>query len=216
MTMSCRQAHPFLALVLLLIPGGAGALAQIVPSPATSTVPAVIALVGSTNGVPAPQGEFEVVIRDLANNPVPGAAVCVDLSHAYDLHFCIDPLDPVVTMDCANKRVCKRTDAAGRARFTLLGGSIARPAARSPHNAGRIFWEGMLIGLPTVSAYDLDGTNGVGANDLSLWLEDFGMQADIGRGDYDASGALGANDLSLWLQVFGSGASLESCTTACP
>jgi hypothetical protein len=208
-----------LALCASLVLGwGSPARAQGVPSPANSTVPAMIALVGATNGVPADaKGAFEVTIRDLANNPVAGAPVIVDLSNLPELHLCADPLDPDAIVDCAMKRVTKHTDALGRVRFTLLGGSVSDPPVRSPHGSGRIHWGGvMLIGAPTVAAYDLDGANGVGVNDLSLWLEDFGTGLDIGRGDYDGSGHLGVNDLSLWLGVFGSNACLESCAAACP
>jgi hypothetical protein len=207
-----------LALCASLVLGwGSPARAQGVPSPANSTTPAMIALVGTRNGVPADaKGSFEVTIRDLANNPVAGAPVIVDLSNIPELHLCADPLDPDALVDCATKRVTKRTDALGRVRFTLLGGSVAGSPLRSPRSSGRSFWGGMLIGAPTVAAYDLDGANGVGVNDLSLWLEDFGTGLDIGRGDYDGSGVLGVNDLSLWLGVFGSNACLESCVTACP
>lgn len=81
---------------------------------------------------------------------------------------------------------------------------------------GRILWDGRFIGAPTVAAYDLDGSHGVGANDLSVWLDDFGSTLDIGRGDYAGSGFIGANDLSMWLSVFGSATSLESCAASCP
>lgn len=199
-----------------LLTGAAAADAQGVPSPANSTAPANIALMGSLSGVPGPQGTFEVIIRDLANNPVGGAKVVVDLSGAWDLFVCAAPLDPEATVDCVHARVSKHTDLTGRVRFTLVGGSIGSTPSHSPHNYGAIYWEGQLIARPTVAAYDLDGAGGVGANDLAIWLEDFGSQQDIERGDYDGSGALGANDLSLWLQTYGSLTNLESCATHCP
>jgi hypothetical protein len=202
----------------LVLGAGSPARALGIPSPANSTAPSTIVLVGSTGGVPADaQGSFEVVIRDLANRPIAGAVVLVDLSNVPELHLCADPLDPAATVDCAGKRVRKSTGVDGRVRFTLLGGSVGHPAFLSVHNSGRIYWDGvMLISAPTVAAYDLDGVNGVGGNDLSIWLEDFGRAEDIGRSDYDGSGAVGANDLSVWLQVFGSGASQESCSAGCP
>ena len=83
-------------------------------------------------------------------------------------------------------------------------------------NAGRIYANGVLIGSPTVSAYDLDGANGVAINDLSAWLTDFGSGIQYGRSDYDCSGSVSINDLSLWLTLFGNSASQESCVIACP
>ena len=74
----------------------------------------------------------------------------------------------------------------------------------------------MLIGSPSISAFDLDGGGGVGANDLSIWLTDFGSGNAYGRSDYDCSGDVGANDLSSWLTVFGSAGSAESCAGVCP
>lgn len=102
-SVECARACIGVAVGLVLLVGAASAAAQGVPSPANSTLPPMIALVGSTNGVPAALGAFEVVVRDLANNPVPGAAVIVDLSLAYDLHFCVDPLDPGVTAGFATE-----------------------------------------------------------------------------------------------------------------
>ena len=94
------------------------------------------------------------------------------------------------------------SNGAGNA-VTLLGG-------------GRIFKNGTLIQFPTVSAYDLDSSSGVGANDLSAWLTDFGTGNPYGRCDYDCSGGIGANDLSLWLTAFGSGTMAISCGASCP
>jgi hypothetical protein len=67
-----------------------------------------------------------------------------------------------------------------------------------------------------VSTFDLDGAGGVGANDLSIWLADFGSGEPHARSDYDGSGAVGAADLSEWLGVFAAGTSTQSCTTSCP
>ena len=74
----------------------------------------------------------------------------------------------------------------------------------------------MLIGSPTISAYDLDDASGLGANDLSAWLTDFGSGFQFGRCDYDCSGGIGANDLSFWLVAYGSGLMAESSTPDCP
>lgn len=67
-----------------------------------------------------------------------------------------------------------------------------------------------------MSAFDLNGETGVGANDLSAWLGDFGTGDPYGRSDYDCSGNVGANDFSLWLTAFGAGTQLASCAASCP
>jgi hypothetical protein len=210
---SMRRSH-VLAVLAVLTP--ALALAS-PPSPANSTVPSCISLVGTNAAVPATAaGQFLVVVRDLANNPIAGAVVAIDLSGCPDLHLCPDQLDPAVTVDCAHQRVSKVTDGAGRVVFTLLGGSNGAGSAVTLLGGGKIYWDGTLIGSPTVSAYDLDGRTGLGANDLSGWLGDFGSGNPYGRSDYDCSGWLGANDLSLWLNAFGSGAMSSSCGASCP
>lgn len=185
------------------------------PSPANDTAPACISLVGTLGSTPAAIGQFTVVCRDLANNPMPGARVVIDLSACPELFICADQLDPAATVDCAHKTVSKLTAADGSVQFTIVGGSTGGGGV-TLLGGGRIFKNGGLIQTPTVSAYDLDGTNGLGANDLSLWLSDFGSGIPYGRSDYDCSGGVGANDFSLWLNAFGSGAMAQSCVSHCP
>jgi hypothetical protein len=165
---------------------------------------------------PAAFGEFHVVCRDLANNPMAGAVVTIDLSACPDLFICADQLDPAATVNCANKTVSKITAADGSVHFNMLGSSNGAGGGVTLLNGGRIYKNGTLIASPTVSAYDLDGGSGLGANDLSAWLGDFGSGQNFGRSDYDCSGSIGANDLSFWLKAFGSGAMAQSCSSACP
>jgi len=161
-------------------------------------------------------GQFTVVLRDIANNPIAGATVTIDLSGAGDLALCSDQHDAGATVDCAGGRVSKLSAADGRVSFTILGHSNGCGSATALLGAGKIFANGTLIQSPTVSAFDLDGDSGVGANDLSCWLTDFGSGQPFGRGDYDCSGGVGANDLSFWLTAFGSGTMAESCVASCP
>jgi len=182
-----------------------------------STVPLCVTLVGAAGDAPAAEfGEFVVIMRDLANNPIAGAMVVIDLSNAPDMHFCADQMDPTMTVDCANNRVSKVTAADGSVHFTLLGGSNGAGNASTLLNGGMIFANGVLLQYPTVAAYDLDGSGGVGANDVSALLGDFGLGQPFGRCDYDCSGNVGANDLSLWLKAYGSGTMTRSCGSSCP
>lgn len=203
-----------LALIALFAPGRADA--QCFPTPPNSIVPSHIVLVGSLGAVPESElGAFVVEARDLANNPLPGAVVAIDLSNAPDLTFCTDQLNPNLVVNCAATTVTATADAAGRAFFTLVGRGNST-GARSLLNAGRVLVNGCPAGFPTVSAYDADGTGGLGANDLANFLADFASGEPRGRSDYDGGGYLGAGDLSMWLTAFARGTQLTSCASGCP
>lgn len=214
MTGLVRKATLLTAAGMLLI---ASAAMAGVPSAANSTTPACVTLVGSVGGVAdAAAGQFTVIVRDLANNPLNGASVVCDFSSCLDIAICQDQLDANALVNCGAKTTRKFTDALGHVTFTILGGSNGAGNASTLQNGGKIFANGTLIQQPTVAAFDLDGTNGVGANDLSAWLTDFGTGNPYGRSDYDCSGGVGANDLSFWLTEFGAGTSANSCTVSCP
>jgi len=215
--MRCSAPNRVVLLAFALVAASTPAGAE--PSPSNSIAPVCISLVGTSGNIPAhAAGRFQVLVRDLANNPVAGAHVVIDLSGCPDLHLCADQLDPAMDVDCANKRVGKFTDPTGSVTFTLLGGSNGAGNAVELLAAGRIYEDGNLIGDPTVSAYDLDGANGVGINDLSAWLTDFGAfgAPAFGRSDFDCSGGVGVNDFSLMLTALGSGAQTQSCGATCP
>ena len=186
--------------------------------PPYCTVPTRIALVGSRAGVPDGAGSFTVVIRDLANNLTPDASVVVDLSNCADLALCSDQLDASATVSCAAKSVRKFTDASGSATFTVLGRSNGTGNASTLLNGARIYANGVWLCSPTASAFDLDGVNGVGVNDLSVWLADFGTPDNppFGRSDFDGDGAVDINDLSLWITTLGAGGSVQGCAASCP
>ena len=225
-----RLRHPQGALrcaafaVAALLSFASAALAN-VPSAANSTVPDIIRLVGNNAGVPDPgllsavppaPASFTIVVKDLANNPINGASVVVDLSLCGDLNICSDQLDPNALVNCGAKTTRKFTDVTGSVTFIVLGGSNGPGGAVELHNAGRIFANGTLLRSPTVAAYDLDGQLGIGAADLSAWLGDFANGSAYGRSDYDGDGSTGAGDLSLWLGEFAGGNSTSSCAVACP
>jgi hypothetical protein len=183
-----------------------------VPSAANSTVPGWINAMGAKAGVPDPHGQVTIVVRDLANNPLNGASVVIDLSGCADLNLCCDQLDAGTTVNCPAKTTRKFTDVTGTVQFILEGKSIGSGNAVELQGAGRVYANGTLIGSPTVPAFDLDGSSGVGINDLSVWLGDFGTLGNpaFGRADFDHNGAVGINDLSVWLTQFGFSTSIPS------
>ena len=206
-----------LTVLVLLTLTATGAWGSSIPSAALSTTPDHIRLVGATIGRPdAVGGQFTVVARDLANNPLVGCMVVIDLSSCPDLRLCSDQMDPDAQTNCAAKTVRKFTNALGAVTFTLLGGSTGAGNASSLAHSAMIWGNGALMATPSVSSFDLDGSGGVGAGDLSVWLSDFGSGMNWARSDYDGSGTVGAADLSEWLAVFGAGTSTQSCTTSCP
>jgi len=186
-----------------------------VPSAANSTTPSCVPLVGSSAGVPDAFGTFTVIVRDLANNPLSGASVVVDLSGCSELALCNDQLDANALVTCISKTTRKFTDGLGSVQFIVLGGGNGSPAA-TLLGGGKIFANGTLIASPTVNAYDENGIGGLGAADLSAFLGDFASGNPYGRSDFDCSNALGAADLSKWLTLFAGGTSTASCTQQCP
>jgi len=187
------------------------------PTPANSTAPALIPVVGhNASGVSDPIGDIQIVYRDLANNPIPNALIVLDFSACTELRFCSNQHDPGVTVDCTARTLSRRSDAAGSARFRVIGWSIATPGTPgSPYNSGKIFADGSLLASPTVAIYDLDG-HGLTASDLSDWLADFFSGNNAARGDYDGTGSLGASDLGTWLKAYFTNGSTVNCSPEGP
>ena len=202
-------------LVAMLV--AASSSASGIPLAANSTVPTAIQLVGAQGTIAdAAAGRFTIVLRNVANNPLNNALVALDFSECPDLELCTDQLDANATVFCAGKAVRKFTDTQGTVQFVVLGHSQGPADANMALERMKVFGNGALVGTPEVSAFDLDGVGGVGANDLSVWLSDFGSGLKPTRSDYDASGDIGAGDLSIWLGVFAAGGSTQSCASSCP
>ena len=212
-----KHSSPLSVAALSLLMSMASRAGASPPSAANSTVPGLIRLVGASGGVPdAAAGQFTIVARDLANNPMSGVVVVLDLSNCPDLEICSDPLDPTAVTNCPAKTIQKLTNIQGQATFTVLGSSMGSGHASSLAGSAKVFARGVLLALPSVASFDLDGSGGVGAGDLSVWLSDFGSGVPYERSDFDGSGTIGAADLSEWLGVFGAGGSAQSCGASCP
>lgn len=210
-----RAASIFAVLAVFGVFGAKVGLAT-VPSPANSSIPSHIHVVGRFGSQPdTSAGRFSVTARDLANNPISGAQIVVDFFSNPDVRLATDQLSPGTVVNCQTRTVRGYTDSRGQAFFTILGTGTSTPAGSTAPTT-RIYQDGMLLGIVPTSIYDLDGVNGVGANDFSLWMSDFGSGTNPLRSDYDATGVVGANDLSVWLNTFGMAASAQSATPACP
>ena len=186
------------------------------PSPANSTIPGHVNLVGlGPAGPDSAFGHCEVIFRDLANNPMPGVEIALDFSDVSDMTIATDPHDPRLTVHCSPRMVTAVTDQNGRAVFTVIGSAIpGRPA--SPVYAFKLYADGILLGSPTLSAFDMNGQGGVDPTDLSLWSADFFSVTNPMRADYDGTGGVSIADLSLWSGAYFGAGSVQSAASYCP
>ena len=193
--------------------------AQGVPSPPNATVPATIRLVGTDAlGAPDPAGQFTVIMRDLANNPVPGVTIRVDFLPCSGVSLCPTQGPTVTAVHCdANGLWIEGVSGQDGSWSTAIVGCAKGAAQVSATGCAQIFADGVLLNTPRVAIADLGGCDGLGANDLGLWLGDFYTGFNFQRSDYDGNGSTGANDLSLWLIEYGSTRSALNCGgAACP
>ena len=190
--------------------------AHAVPSAANSRIPSHILLVGrQLELADTSSGAFTVTVHDVANVPVANSTVEVRILNCPGARLSTQTYVPGSTIRCGTAGVLGTTDGNGEVRLTVVGGGQAgAPAGAGP--CVQIFASGVPLGTATLAYLDMDGSSGVGATDLALWLTDFGSGEDIGRSDYDGDGLLSAGDLSVWLTVWGAGDSDQSAASYCP
>jgi hypothetical protein len=209
----------------------AGSAMAFVPSPVTSSIPCAVNLVGNNGLVTDPVGDFTIVIKDIAGNPIQNSAIVVDFSGCCnDLRLSTTQHGAGVTLDSPNKRILATTNALGSVTLRIQGGSTGN--ATTPGNVGcaKILADNVLISdginhpAVNVGVLDLNGANGgsgLGAPDLSILVTD-SFAPYRQRSDYDHKVAcvfaVGAADVSLWLSAeFGNGSLANGpAYTACP
>jgi hypothetical protein len=217
MTGLVRKATLFTACGLLV---AAAAMAN-VPSPANSTAPAYVKMMGTAAGTPDPGASFTVVVRDLANNPIANSQVVLDLANCTDARLCADAI-PGLTIDCVTKTVRTFTDGTGSATLMAIGGGTNTGALPGPGaGCARILADGVNLVNATLNIYDENGgvtANGVEVTDLSAFLRDLGTGTYFGRSDFNQLGTVDVVDLAVFLGVFGAGGSSSGCFTVtyCP
>ena len=202
----------WVVLLLFLAASPAHSARAAVPSPSPSTFPSLLVLGASDGTSPDPALAFVVTVRDLANNPIAGAAVVLDLSNCPDI-LLGTLAGPGTVVDCTSRTARAITDGAGRAEFRLTGSVGAREPS-SFGAQGRVYADGVLLGFMRVAVLDQDGAEGVDAKDLSLLYTDlFGGQHPA-RSDLDGNGSVSVGDLALLIQSAGRDAeqvSAEHC-----
>lgn len=206
MTGLVRKATLLVACGLL----AASAAMAAVPSPANSTCPPCVNLVGTSAGVADPAGSVTVTVRDLANVPINNSLVVLDLSGCSGLQLC--DTQPGFTVDCGTQTVRGFTGPGGTITFKVIGhaNTLCDAAPRNALNCGKIFADGVLLCSPSIHAFDLNG-GGVGPSDLSSWLCDFFGPNNPSRSDYNCTGVVDPADLSAWLVDFFSSAGAGGC-----
>ncbi len=217
--------RPF-ALVLAValgVPAPAMA-AALIPSPGNSTIPGTITLVGHDgSGQPDASGRFEIVIRDVASNPIPEAFVYLDFTGCTDVRICQRQSIPGVTVVCRPdlQILYGQTDAAGRIAFDVMGAGT-NTGASPGLGAGcmRVLYNGYTpLKDVTVSVLDQNGAvtaSGVDVTDLAAWLRDLGSGTYYGRSDYTGNNSLDVVDFAILIRALGTGASSYGCSTLVP
>jgi len=193
-----------------------------VPSPADSDIPCGLNLVGTNGGVADPHGQFTIVVRDLAHNPIPGSSVVIDFNSCeIDIRVCSVQPFAGVTASCAGAvgSINAVTDGSGTATLRIVGGA-RNSAAHTPgedYKCATIYADGVNMGTVNIGAFDENGVGGVNPADISVWLPDSFDQPGVyrARSDYNCSHTINPADLSLLLGVSIPGTSLNSCSAYC-
>ena len=192
-----------------------------VPSPADSEVPCGFNLVGTTAGVADPKGEFTVIVRDLAQNPIAGSSVVISFDGCTpDIRICsVQPVSGV-TADCLSGpvgEISAVTDGAGTVTIRIVGGAnnVASGTPAAGFKCATIYADGVNLGTMNIGAYDENGAGGVNPADISVWLPDnFDIDFE-GRSDFNCSGTVNPADLSLLISAVLGGGSTASCGSYC-
>ncbi len=202
-----------LSIALFCVPAALARPADL-PEPGNATIPTHVLLVGCSGGVADPAGEFTVVNRDLANNPIPNSNITCDFSGCFDLRIAAVQPFPGLRVDCATRTVSALTDATGTARFRIVGGANNPGGAPGAgFNAMRVCVDGILFAYVNAAAVDQNSFNGVDANDLAAFVTDVLNGLAVGRSDYDGSGAVGPNDLAVWIKFFMGAGSVQGAAS---
>ena len=192
-----------------------------VPCTANSTIPCGIELVGAAGGVADPLGQFVVVVRDVANNPVAGADVSLDFGSCFDTRIATAQPYQGITVACNGGAavVHATTDANGQARFRIAGGGTltAGGAPGAGYGCAVVRAGTETLGAVNVAALDLNGASGLNPVDLALFLSDSFASASgyVGRLDYNCSHSVNPADFAMLISASLGGGSSSSAAGYC-
>lgn len=181
-----RLANPLLpaaAILTLLILGSASPARSAVPDAARSTVPPCLEV--------CPYGDltFDIVVRDLANNPVANSTAEIDLPECAAFHLCPNQGDPNLTILTSPLRAIKVTDASGAVSFHLHAGGVC------PGTAVTVRADGVPLRTVPLSSPDQDGDLYVSGPDLLILQTKTSLPYDA-TADLTCDGVVDANDVN--------------------
>jgi hypothetical protein len=210
-----RRSAPFLAALLMACPARAN---QDQPCQPCSILPATLILGGTSGGAADPASSYAPEVHFVGGAPIPNSLLVVDLSACGHVRFSSSQPDPGLSTYCSVRAVTKLADAQGRATFHLVGSADGLLAGDCPPaDCAKLYADGVPMGSIHVITPDLDGANGVGAGDLSIWLDRYFSGVNCSVADFDGSGSLGPGDLSWWLSyAFAGGSSESGSAPLCP
>jgi hypothetical protein len=156
-----------------------------------------------------------ITVRDAVNNPVANAEVILDFSNCTDTKLSLSQ-GAGVTLNCLNRTLTAKTDAAGRAFFTPMGAAnVATPltppsiAPGAGSGCCRVFAEGIQLGNCTVATPDLNGAavgDGVNGIDYEVLIAEIGASGSgapyRGRDDLNHDGIVNGIDLAAFLSRY--------------
>jgi hypothetical protein len=165
------------SLLLLLVPClallSAPSANANVPSPPNSQVDPCLVI------CPAGDFTFHVVVRDIANVPIAGATVVINLCNCPSVHLCSGPCDVLVS-----------TDAAGNASFQIKGGGLC------PGGTASVTADGVLLATRTVASPDQDGDLSVTSADIAIISGKLLLPYDPGA-DLNCDGLVNSTDVAI-------------------
>jgi hypothetical protein len=143
-------------------------LAAALPIPALSNVPSITnsSVPSCLPMCPAADMTYTVIVRDLANNPIPGSNVMIDFGNCPAIRLCSPtPYDGYSTS--TPTKISKATDASGQVTFAIHGGGVCAPSGVV------ISADGVLLSLSqnvVVTSPDQDANLFVDATDATLMV----------------------------------------------
>jgi hypothetical protein len=178
------------ALLVILTLGVTSRASSGVPSPANSTVPRCLEV--------CPYGDitFDIVVRDLASNPVGNSTVEIDLPTCAAFHLCPNQSDPNLTILTAPLRAFKVTSAAGTVSFHLHAGGVC------PGTSVSVRADGVNLNTVSLSSPDQDGDLDVTGPDMLTIQAKASLPFDA-TADLTCDGVVDANDLNAGLAHYG-------------
>lgn len=210
MTGLVRRASLFCAVGLT----AASAAMAGVPSATTSTQVGAVRLVGQSGGVADVTAAITYVIRDAANNPVPGSTVILNFSGCTDSRLSNTVFGAGIVTNCAAKTVTGVTNAAGQVVITVAGAGGLGAVMGTKCVA--VTADGVPFSNIAGATADYNALGGVDALDISTCGGDVFSIPYQQRSDFSGDGSNDALDISVLGSIVFSPGSDFSVPTFCP